>query len=454
MKKNRLSIALFLLAAGLLGISCGCSKHEGPEGNDTDGQETPAEPETPSEPDPVPERELAWNCMTDPATWVYHSPAMNQARFDLYKEIGVTVLRAEYRWDMAENAEGAWRTEDQFYNYLQLAKENGFRIKLILGTLSDRPAWFATKHPETKLFNPDGIQAAGSLSYWYDGFEEAVTRVTRKMIETLKEKDLWDNVDYIIPSLGTAGEPIYPPQWTQPAISEESFWCYGDNAKADFRAKMREKYKADLVEANKVWQTDFATWEDVTVLLPGEKKGLYWNDVLTWYRDSKREKVKWIIDFTVKELEGTGKKVIVYIPGVQYTQAEWNAALTSNTGGTGAIRIMDDTDYLLDFAAEKGAMVQYTGMSPGSENVKELTRVCQYLKNRNFNVPVWGENVGDEGTASKISNLQNQVNSNKLYGFDYTHSAYLFQNDKKTPVTSRLDALKALYSDLNRLHEE
>lgn len=439
---KKICLLLMLLLAVMLSPSCGCSKPD-PETPDTPKEDVdPVEPAT-----FVPSR----NCMTEPYGWMSHSPSVIQTRFDYYKNIGVNVLRVGFHWDSIENAEGVWKEEHALYSYLQLAKENGFRVKLILGVLMNPPSWYLVKNPDAKMIGQNGMQSSGSVSFWYDGLEEMFTTVSRKMIDTLKEKDLWDIVDYVIPSLGTAGEPLYPPAWTQPTISQEQFWCYADNAKASFRASMQAKYGTVQV-ANDTWGTDFASWDDVTVLMPGEKTGLYWNDVLTWYRDTKREKVKWIIDFMAEELKGSGKKLLIYAPGVQFTTKEWKAALTSKTGGSGAIMIMEDTDYLLDEAAKTDALIQYTGLTPGSENKAEIARIQEYIRQKGYDVGVYGENVGDEGTASRISDLQKIVVGEALYGFDYTNSAFLFGSDMTTPIESRYKALSSLYKAIDDMY--
>jgi hypothetical protein len=114
-----------------------------------------------------------------------------------------------------------------------------------------------------------------------------------------------------------ADEPIYPAAWetNQP----ESFWFYDSYAQADFpvisfplsiliplwsmielhchfwplhlltssQAKMQAQYGA-IAQANAAWGTNYASWASVTIPNPGTKTGTMWNDVLTWYRNSKR----------------------------------------------------------------------------------------------------------------------------------------------------------------------
>jgi hypothetical protein len=440
MVNKRLTILAIAIAVTATGLSCGCNSKDEPK-NPVD------KPDTSTVVVPVKDSR---NAMTDPYAWMYQTDDNILARFSIYKEIGVNVLRVEYSWGGIEWQENSWNTSNKLFNYLRLAKENGFRVKLILGHLSDPPEWFLNSHKDAYMVSQDGDLAHGAVSFWYEGLPEIVSKKTRKMIETLKEQDLWDVVDFIEPALGCAGEPIYPPAWTQ-SMSAQKFWCYADNAKADFRAAMKKKY-VYVSAANEKWGTSFSTWDAVTVLQPGEKQGYYWLDVLTWYRNKKRQVVTAVIDSTTAILKNTGKVIVINVPGVQYTPGQWNDALYSTAGGASNLMTMEDSDYLLDYACAHNQLIEYTGLTTGVENVNEIARLAKYIKDKGSNVGIWAENVGDESTASRITELQNLVISNRLYGFDYTHSKYMFQDDGVTPIADRKARLKALYSALNQLY--
>ncbi len=391
--------------------------------------------------------------MTDPYSWMSHSELRIRNRFSVYKELGADVVRAEFNWGLIEKSEGNWNTNDPFFTYCRIAKEKGFRIKLILGHMSDVPRWFYDVHPEAYLVSEDGDKANNAVSYWYDGIEDLVREKTNMMIRLLEETDVYDVVDFIEPSLGVAGEPIYPPQWTQPSLDRQKYWCYSDAARADFQAAMREKYST--IEAlNNAWGTSYALWSAIDVLKPGELSGKYWEDVLTWYRDAKRTRVRAILDITREAFKGSGKRILINVPGVQYTESQWTSAITGAAGGISNIKTMEDTDYLLDYAAKYGLMVEYTGLTPGWENVREIRRIVGYLSKKKNKVDVWAENVGDSGTASRIPELQKLVTDNRLYGFDYTHGNYLFSSDGVTPDPDRKTQLTALFTAIDQLYAE
>lgn len=181
----------------------------------------------------------------------------------------------------------------------------------------------------------------------------------RQLLDILRKKPVWDRIDYIVPTMGPAGELTYPPTWTT-GLPTPTFWCYGPHAQADFRRAMREKYET-VDKANTLWGTSFTSWEDVRVLKPGQHPGPYWNDILTWYRDSKRAFARWHVE-AVKEL--TDKEIILYIPGQHCTEAEWRQAVdTAGKRASVAIKTMLDMDFIIHLAKETDCTLRYTGLS-------------------------------------------------------------------------------------------
>ncbi len=459
---KRLFYLNLLTCALVLTSSCMCTKSDKNGVNeievdwDDHGKKDDPEPEpdpdpAPSpdpdpEPTPPPVTEVARCRVSDTGGYDEAAESTIRKRAKIYSDIGVNHFRWGMTWQRFEVAEGSWKSMSfQPFKYLKImASEYGMRLTFIPNIASDVPQWMKQQHPDCCLKSHDGKD--GCLSYWYPDFMDIVKAKTEVMFAKMKAAGVWDSIDYIEPALGMAGEPIYPPAWTF-GYSEEKFWCYDDNAIKDFREKMEAKYSS-IALANAKWNTSFKSWSDVTVYQPGQVRGTYWEDVLLWYRDTKRAKVIEILDYYKEVLKGTGKSILINVPGVQYTEEDWNSAINSNTGGNGAIRIMNDSDFLLDWAAENKEFVEYTGLGPGSENVSEIARIAAYLRAKGHDGHLWAENVGDESTASRIDELKEQVLENKLYGFDYTHGWYLFNSDGVL-IQERADKLKSLYEELN-----
>ncbi|MFA6245150.1 MAG: beta-galactosidase, partial [Candidatus Hydrogenedentales bacterium] len=82
--------------------------------------------------------------------------------------------------------------------------------------------------------------------------------------------------------------------------NHQGFWCGDSYAKADFQAFARKHY-VTLRRLNKVWGTDFKTWDNVTFPVEGEgameafrerlpdaspQTRRHWLDFVGWYRES------------------------------------------------------------------------------------------------------------------------------------------------------------------------
>src|ERR1035437_462788 len=110
----------------------------------------------------VPERRC---CVTDPQSWYADSEEHIRKRFAIYKANGVDMVRSEIAWALAEPAEGQWRSYE-ICRYLKIAKEYGFHIKLIMGTMMAPPAWYLQKHPDAMLTDQNGGHSLNTMSYW------------------------------------------------------------------------------------------------------------------------------------------------------------------------------------------------------------------------------------------------------------------------------------------------
>lgn len=409
-------------------------------GCDSDNEDTP--PVTPQA------DTHARNCITDVQDWYYHSDDVLRKRFDVFKENRVEMVRAEIDWPMLETAEGQWNSNHPIFNYLTMAKEYGFRIKLILGVMMAPPAWYLNAHPEARLIDQNGKTTNNTMSYWHPDLKNVITQKNDKIIQMLKDKGLWDHIDYLIPTLGSAGEPIYPPLWTLPSsFTEHTFWGYDANAQIDFRNYVKTKY-GTISQANKAWNTAFYSWDNVFVFKPQTYTGQYWDDMLTWYRDTKREYVIWQCEQVKGYITGTDKKVLVYVPGVGYTENDWAEAVATGDGNAN-IKIMADTDFIIDMAAERGYMLQTTG----SENETEMRRVRRYIDAKGYtNLEVWCENAGDKNIASGPEYLAKIVVENNFFGLDYTHAIYAFKENSTYEPSEIMTRLKRAYKMIDNLY--
>ena len=325
-------------------------------------------------------------CVTEHMAF-YNDPAdAVKQRFDLYEQLGVEVLRLH--------------SDIPDCPLMQELARRDFKLKIILYVLGMPREWMA-EHPGNAMVDDRGV-ADWHLGPWSPDFERVVNEAAVRQLELLKSQGLLDKVEELVADLGPAGEGIYPANWTLAREGLEAFWCYSETAQADFRRAMEAKY-ASVEAANNAWglagELAFPTWGAVAIPQPGTEwaKGVFWNDMLTWYRDSKRRLMTYQVDNTLrlaKEYLGPEGRVIVYLPGEAYTQQDWDEAVATASGKV-RIRLMTDNDWLMDYALEHDCVLQYTG----AENAAEVGRIVAKLKARDSDAYklMWAENARFRG---------------------------------------------------------
>lgn len=371
-------------------------------------------------------------CMTEPGGYYGDSAELIRQRLEVYRRLGVEMLRVETGWE-----NGALPDE---------LKRTDFRVKLILYVLGIPPGYGA-EHAAEAMVDEHGV-ADWHLGPWHSELPQIVTRSAEQQMERLRELGLLDRIDEVVADLGPAGEGIYPANWTLSRGGEEAFWCYSDAAQADFRAAMQAKYPS-IEAADDAWRlagaTRFATWDAVRIPPPGTEwaRGPFWEDMLTWYRAAKRRVMGFQIDSTigiVRKYLGDRAKVIIYLPGTAFSQGEWDQAVAT-ASGSGSIRLMVDTDWLIDQALAKGCLLQYTG----AENAPEVGRIVAKLKGRGVVdcSLMWAENAGVESAGRDPMWLAQIVCAYGLRGVDFTWSSWLFEGDHITPSPTNAEFAKA-----------
>ncbi len=354
-------------------------------------------------------------------------------RFADYKEIGVTCVRIDTMWDTS--VKNVWSMSPITRNYLEAAWEYGITLKLILPTIMGPPAWLlATEGARMEDWN--GRLSVNTVSYWYDGIEEYCDTAVRAQLAAIVAGGWSDVVSAVIVDMGPAGEPLYPPAWTQ--VSDgldngggaEVMWCYAENARADFRAKMQEKY-GDIATANRVWGTSLADFAALNVPKPGEAKGALWQDTLEWYFATKREFMEKQVDIFKAALQDVGLsdcKPVLYLPGADFTEQQWNACIAEGNA-ISQIMLGCDNQFTAKLAYEKGCLLQYTGINDSYS--LRLLREYMY-QNGLESVAVLGENAGDAVSAGNLTRLKEIIMEQKIWGIDYTHSRWLYEADGVT----------------------
>ncbi|MEI6078641.1 MAG: DNRLRE domain-containing protein [Verrucomicrobiota bacterium] len=363
-------------------------------------------------------------CVTEWGSYYASTPEDFQKRFACYKELGVDTIRVETGWL-------------NHPNMVSELKKSNFRLKMILYVLGIQKE-YSNAHPTERMMDEHGV-ADWHLGPWNPAFEETTLRTARAEMEMLKTSGLAGRVKEVVADLGPAGEGIYPANWTvNDRKGEEAYWCYSPAAQVSFRSAMKAKY-TNIGSANTAWalsgDRSFASWDTVSIPQPRTAwaRGPFWNDMLIWYRDSKRKIMLQRIDQTqslAKEYLGCDVKCIVYLPGDAYSQADWDVAV-KEASGPAAIRLMMDNDWLMATAIAKGCTLQYTGVE-NADAVRDMVRKLKRAGS-NAHADMWGENAGQEESGRNPCRLSEVITCFGLRGIDYTWSNWLFEKNGVTP---------------------
>ena len=429
MLKRVITVVLSLCLVWGTMVQCTPGGGNNTEGTDSEGTIMDTKP---TEPTATWDKELLTSlglCFTEPYVTTagqlgYH------LRFERYAQMGIKTIRIETVWN--SQGKGDWSIDPMTNTILQTAIDEGLRLKLISPTIMSPEAW-VLEDPDAWLYSHDGTKAINTLSYWYDGLYEYTEDAINGQLEEYERLGILDHIDALIVDFGPAGEPLYPAAWTQGAGLENpeneatKMWCYGDNAVADFKATMMEKY-GSLEAINKAWGMKLASMADFRMPKPGDVKGQQWEDVLTWYLESKREFIDKQIQIFKKAVEThtDGRvQLILYMPGASFTQGEWDECVETGTA-TFAVRIASENEFLVEMADKYGCLLQFTGLP----SIASLKQVRQWMYTNGYgHIPVFGENVASLGASQSPEGLYQTIEDFNLAGIDYTFTNYLWNED-------------------------
>ena len=357
-------------------------------------------------------------------------------RCQLYKDFGLVTIRTGTLWGDVERKEGEFLppTDQQ---HLYRIRENGMRIKLILGAVSVIPDWYLAQYPDAMMVNEEGGKAISSVTYLIPGLQEKIEAGIDYILSFYKQSGLLDLVDSIVVDLGTSGEPIYPPAWTQTPnglyepSGPEHFWMYDPYMQADFKKVMQEKY-GTIEAANEAWGQNYPSFETLEVPKPGTVKGTMWRDVLTWYRDVKREFIDQNVQTykrVVEKYAGDRIKLILYLPGRDVRDSQFEEAVASGEGND-MVKLMADSRFIIDTAVKYGCWLQCTG----AEDETELRYIKSYMKEIGCeDIPLFGENSGGYNVGADMKRFIDKQMRNGLAGVDITHDQWLHEDDGYSP---------------------
>lgn len=345
-------------------------------------------------------------------------------RMKQYVEWGIANVRIGPYY--STDASDRWELEQVSKEKIRAIVEHGLTIKLIPSTVSRVPAYLARESGVHMVNQYGALSNHNCIGYWYEGAEEYIAKALKAQLLAVQEIGCLDAVVGLVVDAGAAGEGIYPAGWTQEA-DYNAMWCYDDNAMRDFRVKMEDKY-GSVAKANEAWGAKYDSFDEVIIPKPGEARGTLWKDVLTWYLQVKRDFIeREIVIFkkVLEELQCDGIRLILYLPGTWFTDAEWNTCVATGTVTEG-IMLGADNPAIVELAAKYDCYLQYTGV----ETIEGVQFIRQFMQENDYeHIPMIGENAAHEGLLAQIEDIFTIIKDMKLYGVDFTDCSFLFDED-------------------------
>ena len=357
----------------------------------------------------------------------------------LLRDAGADMLRLSIDWRGLERSPGVWK-DPIHAAYFEEVRKSGFRIKMIVGTVMAPPPWYLQANPAAKIIDERGDTCKNTIDPWYPQLKPALENALDQQLQYLAKAGLMDQIDIIVIDTGPAGEPIYPANYQlgrkEPA---NTFWCYSNGAEVDFRKSMKARY-GSLPSLNAAWNTAYVAWDNIQVPKPRTVKGKPWEDLLLWYRNTKREFIAWQVQNFKRAVSRYSKgriSLLIYIPGAEVRPIEMTDALET-AEGCNTVKIMADTKFIIDLALAEDIWMQDTGAA----NRSEMRNIVRLLGEAGGSPKMlWGENAGTY--ADPLWTTDNIMLCG-LWGIDYTHATHLFADDYVTPNNRYADFATAM----------
>jgi hypothetical protein len=325
-----------------------------------------------------------------------------KSRFDVFKKCDVDFVRCGMSWMDFEAIPGQWSPPRNAV-YLRTASAYGLKVKALLASMEWPPRWFLDRYSQALLRDQQGDIVPNLISYWFPNLDEVLDESLDGMIKTIVGSGLAETIDSIIVELGAAAEPIYPPSGyvrSQGTKNPITFWFYDQFARVHFRDSMRTRYAENLNALNHAWSSNFKFWEEIAPS-SGQCNAKRWLDVLEWYRDTKRQFVlRQIVRYRamLNHYKMEHIALIVLVPGKHLTAREWSSALESCDGDI-HVKVMTDTQFLIDAAVGNGCHVQDTG----GEDEDEIGFQRRLVDAKHMGWPMWVETTSFPQNFERIA---------------------------------------------------
>lgn len=377
-------------------------------------------------------------------------PALRRRMEDL-RSIGAHFVRFWIPWSEVEKEEG--RFDFSYVNdAISTIVATGLRLDITLCSLM-APGWFWKKYPDARHLNeknepvyppiPDRVQSA-PISLWHPQLKPRTEAFISQSFSRCLD-DWAPLVLFVKTSMGRLNEPTYP--------DSKHFWCYDAYARADFRARMKEKYGGDISSLNAAWGTSYGGFGTIEVPAPGRFRAMTTAgraDFIDWYRDAKDEFVLWTIR-TLRSRLKPYQGIVVYPAGSDDADV-CREDFVQKAKVRSALRQMARNFWLIKKCGELGLAAQYAGVGvkAGREFILQLAAKC-----REAGVPLYGQIPGLKSRTGLDNNpelVARLIVDLGLHGLGWNKDRDVFAT--ATQPNERFEQLKRGFEFIDRCYGE
>ena len=323
---------------------------------------------------------------------------------DQMKSVGVSAVCDYIGWCVAEKEPGKWDWSVYDRNE-QALHANGLQYNVFCW-LHFPPKWFMETSDYVPYRCEEHDKRVEQMSIWAPGTLKVYERFYRELAAHFGDK-----IDFIrLATPAEYGEIGYPNGMTNWLVKQEhvhpGYWCGDIHARADFRAKLKKRYK-DISALNKAWGTSFESFDaveypamakarenlkDPMQMTPGERRRIL--DFVGWYYDSQAEFVRKAVGI-----------VRTYFPHKEII-------LSMGYGSQNPVYGNDDVG-IARLCKELKVVCQTPGNIPYFA-IKSLASPCHF-----YGVPYFTEPPGDMDRKAEVNRIFSDASCGAQTYFDY-----------------------------------
>lgn len=301
----------------------------------------------------------------------------------MLRAVGFTSVEQYVTWETCENGgEGVWDFS-KWDQQVEILRRNGLKWLpfIIAGPAYSLPDWYRMSPEFQGIKCLEHNIESKIQTFWDKRFYHYIERFLAEFARHYSEHDIFEGLLFgITGDFGEAIVSVWHGNWPLniPGIyhAHAGYWCNDRFARADFSAKMKEKY-GDIATLNSAWGTDYPSFAAVTFppikttpedyridecTSPGRyipetpEQRRRWIDFIDWYRASMTEYASFWMQTARKYFPDTELYLCTGGDAVPWHGSEFAAqskisAAVSTPAAKGGVRITNEaSNYTQNFA--------------------------------------------------------------------------------------------------------